>query len=115
MILSVETSPEFVAINAIRCRPEYAPRFRELFQSRAHAIDRIAGFVDMMVLEPQEAGGDFLVVSRWTTEAAFQGWTQSPEFAEGHRRAFEDLKEAKELGAEPPMHSKFATYSVLAK
>ena len=81
--------------------------------SRAHAIDRLAGFLSMQVLEPKAEAEPYLVVSQWQSEEAFQGWLKSPEFVEGHRRAFADLKEAKERGEEPPVHSKFVTYSVL--
>lgn len=81
--------------------------------SRAHAIDRLTGFLSMQVLEPKAEAEPYLVVSQWQSEEAFQEWVKSPEFMEGHRRAFADLKEAKERGEEPPMHSKFVTYSVL--
>lgn len=81
--------------------------------SRAHAIDRLTGFLSMQVLEPKAEAEPYLVVSQWQSEEAFLGWMKSPEFVEGHRRAFADLKEAKERGEEPPMHSKFVTYSVL--
>lgn len=81
--------------------------------SRAHAIDRLTGFLSMQVLEPKAEAEPYLVVSQWQSEEAFQEWMKSPEFMEGHRRAFADLKEAKERGEEPPMHSKFVTYSVL--
>lgn len=81
--------------------------------SRAHAIDRLTGFLSMQVLEPKAEAEPYLVVSQWQSEEAFQEWMKSPEFMEGHRRAFADLKDAKERGEEPPMHSKFVTYSVL--
>ncbi len=106
--------PGFVAVNSIECAPDYVPRFRELFQSRAHAIDRLPGFKGIYVLEPQSEGKPFLVVSQWEDEASFRAWTESPEFLEGHRRAFADLKAAKKRGEEPPMRSDFATYTVLA-
>ena len=105
----------FVAINYISCRNEYRERFEELFGSRAHAIDRMPGFVDMAVLKPQTEGGDYLIVSFWETQEAFKTWTQSPEFLEGHRRGFEDIRKAKERGEEPPMKSDFRTYEVLAR
>ncbi len=103
----------FVAVNTITCDPAYIPRFKELFTTRAHAIDRLDGFISMQVLEPKSEGEPYLVVSQWSSEEAFQGWLKSPEFEEGHRRAFEDLRLAKERGEQPPMHSKFMTYEVL--
>lgn len=110
---SVETNLGFVAINYISCDPEYVSRFEELFASRAHAIDRLPGFRNMHVLKPHEEGGDYLIVSYWDTEDQFKAWTQSPEFIEGHKRGFEDIRKAKEEGRKPPMSSDFKTYSIL--
>ena len=107
------SSNPFVAINSVQCRPEYVPRFKELFTTRAGAIDRMPGFIDMAVLEPKTDGEPYLIISRWQDESTFQAWTKSPEFMEGHKRAFADLKMAKERGEELPMHSSFETYSVL--
>lgn len=103
----------FVAINYITCESSYIARFKELFMSRAHAIDRLPGFISMQVLEPKANAEPYLVVSQWKSEEAFGSWLKSPEFIEGHRRAFEDMKRAKEEDQKPPMHSKFVTYSVL--
>lgn len=105
--------PGFVAVNTISCQPDYVDRFTELFSSRAQAIDRIPGFLGMYVLSPSEPGKSYLVISHWVNEDAFKGWTGSPEFLEGHKRAFEDMRLAKERGEEPPMKSEFTTYSVL--
>jgi heme-degrading monooxygenase HmoA len=102
----------FVAVNYITCKPEYVERFEELFSSRAHAIDRLPGFVDMQVLKPDDEG-DYLVVSRWEAKEHFDAWVGSPEFLEGHKRGFEDLADAKRSGMEAPMKSTFKTYTVL--
>ncbi|MBX3117722.1 MAG: antibiotic biosynthesis monooxygenase [Fimbriimonadaceae bacterium] len=103
----------FVAINYITCIECYKERFEQLFKSRAMAIDRIAGFRFMKVLKPQKEDQPYLVLSHWDTEEAFKSWTSSPEFIEGHKRGFEDVRKAKESGQEPPMKSDFATYTVL--
>ena len=104
------TRDRFVAINFIDCRPEYEERFERLFGSRAHAIDRIEGFIDMYVLKLKGERGKYL-----EHEGAFQKWTKSAEFLEGHRRGFEDLRTAKERGEEPPMSSVFKVYEVIAR
>jgi heme-degrading monooxygenase HmoA len=104
----------FVAVNYISCQPHYVDRFEELFKSRAGAIDRLPGFVDMQVLKPDEAG-DYLIVSRWEGKEFFEAWVGSPEFLEGHKRGFEDIAEAKRAGRESPMTSTFRTYSVLTE
>jgi len=105
----------FVAINYITCKDHYKPRFEELFGSRAHAIDRMEGFRFMEVLKPRDGSDIYLIVSHWDSEDAFKDWTRSPEFLEGHKRGFEDIKIAKEKGEEPPMKSDFKTYEVIAE
>jgi heme-degrading monooxygenase HmoA len=104
----------FVAINYITCKPHYRNRFEELFATRAHAIDRLPGFKHMNVLKPNVDEDNYLIVSYWDSEADFKAWTRSPEFLEGHKRGFEDLRLAKERGEEMPMHSDFKTYTVLS-
>lgn len=104
---------KFVAINYIHCEPHYRTRFEELFGSRAHAIDRMPGFIDMQVLKPN-GEGEYLIVSHWASEEAFKTWTTSPEFLEGHKRGFEDIRKARESGNKPPMASTFKTYEVIA-
>jgi heme-degrading monooxygenase HmoA len=104
----------FVAINYIRCEDHYRGRFEELFGSRAHAIDKLPGFVNMEVLKPNQ-DGEYLIVSHWENEEAFQQWTKSPAFLEGHKRGFEDLKAARERGEKPPMSSSFKTYQIIAR
>jgi len=105
---------KFVAINYIQCEPHYRERFEELFTSRAKAIDRMPGFVDMQVLRPNTEG-EYLIVSHWSSEEAFKTWTTSPEFLEGHKRGFEDIRKAREQGVKPPMTSSFKTYEVIAQ
>lgn len=103
---------KFVAINYIKCEPHYRDRFEQLFATRAHAIDRMPGFANMEVLKPNQ-DGDYLIISHWESEEAFKTWTSSPEFLEGHRRGFEDIREAKSRGENAPMNSSFKTYSIL--
>lgn len=103
----------FVAINRIRCRADYRERFEQLFQTRAHAIDRMPGFLGMQVLRPRNENEPYLVISFWESEEAFRGWVGSAEFYEGHKRGFEDMRIAKERGQEPPMQSEFVTYDVV--
>lgn len=111
--MSTTDRPPFVAINFIECNPEYVERFEMLFSSRVHAIDRMPGFLGMEVLKCTERDKPYLVVSRWKDEQSFQAWVGSPEFHEGHKRAFEDLRAAKARGEESPMKSDFRTYTVL--
>lgn len=106
---------KFVAVNTIHCKPDYVERFECLFCTRARAIDSMGGFLAMQVLKPSKPDEAYLVVSYWESEEQFNAWVGSPAFHEGHKRAFADLKQAKEEGKEPPMKSDFATYAILAR
>lgn len=106
---------QFVAVNTIHCQADYVERFECLFCSRARAIDSMTGFLAMQVLKPSKPEEAYLVVSYWESEDQFNAWVGSPEFYEGHKRAFEDLKRAKEEGKEPPMKSDFQTYAILTR
>lgn len=106
---------KFVAVNYIRCNPEYKERFETLFGSRAHAIDQMTGFIEMHVLRPQQDEDNYLIVSYWETEQAFKDWTSSPAFIEGHKRGFADLAQARAEGRPAPMSSDFKTYQVIAQ
>lgn len=110
---AIPPSAGFVAINRIHCKPHYTERFECLFCSRARAIDRMPGFLGMNVLKDKNPEAPYLVVSYWLSEAHFDAWVGSPEFHEGHKRAFADLKEFKERGEEPPMTSEFSVYTIL--
>ncbi len=103
----------FVAINYIKCKEHYRERFEHLFATRAGAIDRMPGFKFMEVLKPIDNSDNYLIVSHRDSEETFKSWTKSPEFIEGHKRGFEDIKIANEKGEEPPMHSNFKTYNVI--
>jgi heme-degrading monooxygenase HmoA len=114
-LASSDAEATFVAINYITCTPDYRERFEQLFGSRAHAIDRMPGFRHMQVLRPADAADAYLIVSHWADEAAFKAWTGSPEFLEGHKRGFDDVRKAREEGRTPPMTSSFKTYTIFAR
>ncbi len=105
----------FVAINYIQCEADYKARFEELFASRAHAIDTMPGFVDMQVLKPNTENDPYLIVSFWESEESFKTWTTSPAFIEGHKRGFEDIRQAKAEGKKAPMTSDFKVYKVISR
>lgn len=105
----------FVAVNYIDCKPEYIPRFEELFSSRAKQIDTMPGFIEMEVLRPRKDGDAYLIVSHWDSEDSFKGWTKSDTFLDGHKRGFADMAKAKAEGKEPPMKSDFKTYEVITR
>ncbi len=74
----------FYMMNRLTVNAGFERAFEEAFAGRAHMIDGRPGFVDMAVLRPSE-GAIYIVLSRWTSEAAFDAWVESPEFAEAHK------------------------------
>lgn len=111
----MENPTGFVAINYITCDDSYRERFEHLFATRAKAIDRMPGFVNMQVLKPKKSGEPYLIVSHWDNEDSFKAWTGSPEFLEGHKRGFADVEAAKEKGEASPLSSSFKVYEVIAR
>lgn len=105
----------FVAVNYITCQPSYTERFECLFCSRAKMIDQMPGFLGMQVLRADGQEEPYLIVSYWAARSSFDAWVGSPEFLEGHKRGFEDIRKAKEAGEDSPMSSRFVTYSVVAR
>jgi heme-degrading monooxygenase HmoA len=106
----------FVAINYITSDASYIERFEYLFSTRAHAIDKIEGFLYMEVLKPTDPNDNtYLIVSHWENEESFKLWSKSPQFQEGHKRGFDDIKQAKQSGGHPPVTSDFKTYKVFTE
>ncbi|WP_119078862.1 antibiotic biosynthesis monooxygenase family protein [Chitinophaga alhagiae] len=105
----------FVAINYIQCNADYQERFEQLFASRAGAIDKMPGFVNMHVLRPAKQGDAYLIVSYWENEQSFKDWTRSEAFMAGHKRGFEDIAKAKAEGKPAPMSSDFKIYQIISE
>ena len=74
-----------IKINAITVPAEHGEEVARRFAARIGAVDSQAGFEGFELLRPNDDRTTWLVVSRWTDEAAFQAWLASPSFAHGHR------------------------------
>lgn len=77
----------FVTCNRIPVNPEHAPAFEQRFADRASLVDGMPGFVSFHLLRPQAPGDPYVVMTFWESEAHFKGWTESPQFREGHARS----------------------------
>ena len=98
----------------IRCRPDYIDRFTELCCSRAHAIDRMPGFLGLEVLVPTDGKPDYRVVTHWKDERDYERWLGSPEYLEGHKDHYEDMARAAANGEEPPIVVAVNLYKILS-
>lgn len=77
----------FVTCNRILVNPDHAEAFEKRFADRASLVDKMPGFVSFQLLRPQTAGDPYMVMTHWTSEAAFKAWTESAAFKEGHARS----------------------------
>ncbi|MGC8823465.1 MAG: antibiotic biosynthesis monooxygenase family protein [Bacteroidales bacterium] len=53
----------YVVMNKMQCLPEFREKFEELFQTRAHAIDRMQGFKGMWLLRSETQTNEYIVLT----------------------------------------------------
>ena len=83
-----------IKINAIIVESDSGDELAHRFAARAGAVDSADGFEGFELLKPVDGRHQWLVVTRWRDEAAFEAWTSSPAFAHGHRSESERQGEA---------------------
>jgi heme-degrading monooxygenase HmoA len=76
-----------IKINAITVDPTSGDELARRFAARAGAVDGQEGFEGFELLRPTDDRTQWLVVTRWSDEAAFLAWVESPAFAHGHAGA----------------------------
>ena len=76
-----------IKINAITVPEESGDELAGRFASRVGAVDGQEGFEGFELLRPTDGRHQWLVVTRWSDEEAFQRWVASPAFAHGHAGA----------------------------
>lgn len=73
--------------NRIFVRPEYHEQFEARFRDRARLVDGMPGFIANHVLRPTGEGEPFVVLTFWESREAFEAWTSSDAFQQGHARS----------------------------
>jgi heme-degrading monooxygenase HmoA len=96
-------------MNRMSVPEDYREKFEKMFLSRARAVDRRPGFVSAQILRP-EKGNEYIVMTHWETQEAFEAWTGSEEYREGHRR----VGEFKDASGKLVLTSKVETFEVFA-
>ncbi|HEY6534091.1 MAG TPA: antibiotic biosynthesis monooxygenase [Acidimicrobiales bacterium] len=76
-----------IRINAITVPADSGDELAHRFAARAGAVDGQDGFEGFELLKPTDGRTQWLVVTRWRDEAAFEAWLGSPAFAHGHAQA----------------------------
>ncbi len=99
-----------IKINAITVPEEGGDELAKRFGARAGAVDDQDGFEGFELLRPTDGRTQWLVVTRWRDEAAFQAWVSSPAFAHGHRS--ESEREGGKPQAAVGTHSELWSYEI---
>ncbi len=73
--------------NRIFVHPEYHAQFMDRFRHRAGLVDGMPGFLSNHVLTPTRDGDPFVVLTFWESREAFEAWTSSDAFRQGHARS----------------------------
>jgi heme-degrading monooxygenase HmoA len=97
-----------IKINAITVPEGSGDELAKRFAARAGAVDGQEGFEGFELLQPTDDRNQWLVVTRWRDEAAFQAWVRSPAFAHGHAGAARPTPE----GAPVSVSSELWSYEV---
>ncbi|MCD0164211.1 antibiotic biosynthesis monooxygenase [Deinococcus sp. 12RED42] len=73
--------------NRIHVKAEYHDAFEQRFRDRAGLVDGMPGFIANHVLRPTRDGDPFVVLTFWESREAFEAWTTSDAFRQGHARS----------------------------
>ena len=76
-----------IKINAITVPAEAGDELAHRFAARAGAVDGQDGFEGFELLRPTDGRDQWLVVTRWRDQSAFDAWVASSAFAHGHAGA----------------------------
>ncbi|MGH8996567.1 MAG: antibiotic biosynthesis monooxygenase family protein [Acidimicrobiales bacterium] len=97
-----------IKINAITVPDDGGDELAQRFAARAGAVDDQDGFEGFELLRPTDDRREWLVVTRWRNEAAFDAWVSSPAFAHGHAGASRAGAEGRPVA----VHSELWSYEV---
>jgi len=74
----------YVAINVLTVPDGAGATLEERFAARQGAVDTAPGFEHFELLRPLEGTSDYLVYTRWRSQADFTAWRESQAFGQGH-------------------------------
>jgi len=77
----------YVAINVLTVPDGAGSTLEERFAARQGSVDSAPGFEHFELLRPLEGTTDYLVYTRWRSEADFTAWRESQSFGAGHAAA----------------------------
>ena len=97
-----------IKINAITVPEGAGDELADRFAARAGAVDGQDGFEGFELLRPTDGRDQWLVVTRWRDQSAFDAWVASSAFAHGHAGASRPTPE----GAPVSVSSELWSYDV---
>jgi heme-degrading monooxygenase HmoA len=74
----------YVAINVLTVPDGAGAALEQRFAARQGGVDSAPGFEHFALLRPVEGTQDYLVYTRWRSEADFTAWRSSQSFGQGH-------------------------------
>jgi len=77
----------YVAINVLTVPDGSGTTLEQRFAARQGAVDSAPGFEHFELLRPLAGTDDYLVYTRWGSEADFTAWRESQSFSQGHAQA----------------------------
>jgi heme-degrading monooxygenase HmoA len=77
----------YVVINVLTVPEGSGTTLEERFAARQGAVDAAPGFEHFELLRPLAGTDDYLVYTRWRSEADFTAWRESQSFGQGHAQA----------------------------
>lgn len=77
-------SAPYVAVNVLSVPEGGGALLEQRFAGRAGSVEKAPGFQHFELLRPLEGTSDYLVYTRWDSEADFVAWRDGQRFADGH-------------------------------
>ena len=74
-----------IVLNCIPVKPEGREKFEARFLNRPKRIENEEGFQAIRVSKPLH-GDIYIVVTQWTSEAAFRNWQNSEAYSHAHKK-----------------------------
>jgi len=76
----------FIAMNHFKVTPGREADFEDSWRNRRSYLREVPGFVQFALLKRDGEGAAYSSHTIWESRQAFVAWTESPEFAAGHRQ-----------------------------
>jgi heme-degrading monooxygenase HmoA len=91
-------------MNVVQAAEGRQKDFEEAFLNRERLVDQVEGFKGFELLRREDAN-EYVVLTRWASREAFQGWLKSDHFKRAHANT--------RSGDSPATSSELRTYEVV--